>query len=79
MADRDQMSLVEALVAPRLGRNDRLERIAAVVAWEGFEGLLRGLDPEGAGRPPYDPLMMLKALLRRRRADPRRRGRGVRR
>ena len=57
------MSLVEALVAPRLGRNERLERIAAVVAWEGFAGLLRGLEPEGAGRPPYDPVMMLKALL----------------
>ena len=28
-----------------------------------FEKLLARLKPEGAGRPPYEPLLMLKALL----------------
>ncbi len=45
------MSLVEALVAPRLGRNDRLERIAGVVAWEGFEGCCAGSIPRGRAGP----------------------------
>ncbi|HEX8413418.1 MAG TPA: IS5 family transposase [Sphingomicrobium sp.] len=33
------------------------------VRWERFERLLAGLKPQGAGRPPFDPLLMLKALL----------------
>jgi IS5 family transposase len=33
------------------------------VAWDRFEALLRPLAPEGPGRPPYDALLMLKALL----------------
>lgn len=63
MSDRDQLSLVEALMAPKLGRNDRLDRIASAVKWYRFEKLLRRLEPEGAGRPPYDPLVMLRAIL----------------
>jgi IS5 family transposase len=63
VGDRDQMSLVEALMAPKLGRNERLDRIAAAVKWYRFEKLLRRLEPEAAGRPPYDPLVMLKAIL----------------
>lgn len=63
MGDRDQLSLVEALMAPKLGRNERLDRIAAAVKWDRFEKLLRCLEPDGAGRPPFDPLLMLKAVL----------------
>jgi IS5 family transposase len=63
MADRSQLSLAEALMAPQLGRNDRLDRIAAAVKWSRFETLLRRLKPEGPGRPPFDPLLMLKGLL----------------
>jgi IS5 family transposase len=33
------------------------------VKWYRFRKLLGKLEPEGAGRPPYDPLMMFKALL----------------
>lgn len=63
MGDRGQLSLVDALVAPKLGRNERLDRIAAAVRWDRFARLLRSLEPDGAGRPPFDPLMMLKAAL----------------
>jgi IS5 family transposase len=60
---RDQTSFIEAFASRKLGRNDRLERVAAQVKWYRFEKLLRKLEPEGPGRPPYDPLVMFKALL----------------
>jgi IS5 family transposase len=63
MADRGQLSLAEALMSDKLGYNARLEGIASAVAWDRFEALLRTLAPEGPGRPPYDALLMLKALL----------------
>lgn len=63
MADREQLSLVEALVSSKVGRNETLDRLAKDVKWYRFEKLLGRLKPEGAGRPPYDPLLMLKALL----------------
>jgi IS5 family transposase len=58
-----QDSFVEAFASTKLGRNDVLERVLGAVRWYRFEKLLRRLEPEGAGRPPYDPLLMFKALL----------------
>jgi IS5 family transposase len=63
MADRDQLSLAEALVSAKVGRNATLDRLIGDVKWDRFEKLLSRLKPEGAGRPPFDPLLMLKALL----------------
>ena len=63
MAERDQLSLSEALMSPAVGRNEALERLAREVKWYRFEKLLGRLKPEGAGRPPFDPLLMFKALL----------------
>src|SRR5437764_13882886 len=63
MADRGQLSLSEALVSAKVGRNEMLDRLISDVKWCRFEKLLLRLKPEGAGRPPYDPLLMLKALL----------------
>jgi IS5 family transposase len=63
MGDRGQDGFVEAFASQKLGRNARLERIASEVKWYRFEKLLRRLEPDGAGRPPYEPLMMFKALL----------------
>src|SRR5438552_16919932 len=40
-----------------------LDRLIRDVKWCRFEKLLLRLKPEGAGRPPYDALLMLKALL----------------
>jgi transposase, IS5 family len=63
MAVRDQWSLAEALLSSRVGRNEMLEGILGAVKWYRFEKLLGRLSPEGAGRPPFDPLLMFKALL----------------
>jgi transposase, IS5 family len=60
---RDQLGLAEAFASTKLGRNERLERVASEVKWYRFEKLLQKLEPEAAGRPPFDPLLMFKALL----------------
>ena len=60
---RDQLGLAEAFASTKLGRNERLERVAAEVKWYRFEKLLQKLEPEAAGRPPFAPLLMFKALL----------------
>ena len=62
-AVRDQMGFVEAFASAKLGQNKVLEGIAGEVQWYRIEKLLRKLKPEGAGRPPYDPLVMFKGLL----------------
>jgi IS5 family transposase len=56
-------SFLDAFASTKLGRNGVLERVGEAVRWYRFEKLLRRLRPEGAGRPPYDPLLMFKALL----------------
>jgi transposase, IS5 family len=58
-----QLGFGDGWVSPKLGLNVMLERVASEVQWMPFEKLLAKLKPEGAGRPPFDPLMMLKALL----------------
>lgn len=63
MANRAQDSFLEAFASTKLGRNDVLARIDGSVRWYRFEKLLRRLHADGAGRPPYDPLLMFKALL----------------
>jgi IS5 family transposase len=52
----------DALADPRLGSNETLDRIAALVDWGALEPLAREVRPGGSGRPPYDPSAMLKAL-----------------
>ena len=58
-----QLGFTDSWVSPKLGRNRRLDRLAVEVQWHQFEPLLARLRPEGPGRPPFDPLLMLKALL----------------
>lgn len=60
--DGQQLSLVDALLDPRLGRNEKLGRIAALIDWGRLEELLRGVREGTTGRPPYAPLAMLKAI-----------------
>jgi len=58
-----QLGFADGWVSAKVGRNASLERLSSEVKWYRFEKLLARLRPEGAGRPPFDPLMMLKALL----------------
>jgi len=61
--NREQQSFVDAFLGPGIGRNRRLERIAALIEWGEVERLAEQARPGEAGRPPYPPLAMVKALL----------------
>ena len=58
-----QLGFGDGWISPKVGQNAVLERLGREVKWYRFEKLLSRLKPEGAGRPPFEPLMMLKALL----------------
>jgi IS5 family transposase len=58
-----QGSFAEAFLGPGIGRNRRLERIAGLIDWSEVEGLARQVRDGRMGRPPHDPLAMVKALL----------------
>ena len=60
---RGQLGFGDGWISAKVGRNAVLERLAGEVEWERFETLLARLRPQGAGRPAFDPLLMLKALL----------------
>ena len=64
-----QMSLAEALVDPRLGRNARLDGIAGVIDWSRLAPIVGRLRSGETGRPPYPPLVMVKALYLQRLYD----------
>ena len=55
-------TFADAFADPRLGSNEVLERIDALVDWSGLAGLASEVRPGETGRPPYAPLGMLKAL-----------------
>lgn len=57
-----QLSLADAFVDPRLGSNEKLSRIDALIDWSKLEDALSGLRAGETGRPPYPALSMLKAL-----------------
>src|SRR5215211_161929 len=57
-----QLSFADALSDPRLGANRRL----AAIDWAPLAALSARLRPGRTGRPPYEPLVMLKALLLQR-------------
>lgn len=61
-----QLSFADALSDPRLGANRRLEAIGAAIDWAPLAALSARLRPGRTGRPPYEPLVMLKALLLQR-------------
>ena len=58
-----QLGFGDGWISPKVGQNEVLERLGREVKWSRFEKLLGRLRPEGAGRPPFDPLLMVKALL----------------
>lgn len=52
----------DAFADPRLGLNETLDRMSSLVDWSKLEVLAREVRPGVGGRPPYDPLAMLKAV-----------------
>src|SRR5512144_1205420 len=57
-----QLSMVEALMDPRLGANGKLARIDDLIDWTRLAPHAARIRGGEAGRPPYPPLSMLKAL-----------------
>lgn len=57
-----QLGFVEALLDPRLGSNERLSRIEALIDWDPIAERARAVREARTGRPPYPALAMLKAL-----------------
>jgi transposase, IS5 family len=57
-----QMSLVEALLDPRIGLRGKLKALSEVIDWTALEGLARSVRSAETGRKPYEALPMLKAL-----------------
>jgi IS5 family transposase len=62
MGSERQVSMVEALLDPRLGTNRKLERVHGLIDWRPVELLAKKLRSAPTGRTPYAPLAMLKAL-----------------
>jgi len=57
-----QLGFGDGWISPKVGQNAVLERLEREVKWYRFEKLLKPLMAE-TGRPPFAPLLMLKALL----------------
>jgi transposase, IS5 family len=55
-------TFADAFADPRLGSNEVLERIDALVDWSALAGLASEVRPGETGRPPFEPLGMLKGL-----------------
>ncbi|MEQ1890896.1 MAG: IS5 family transposase [Alphaproteobacteria bacterium] len=58
-----QLGFVDGWISPKVGQNAALQRLSDEVKWYRFEKILVKLGPAGPGRPPFDALLMLKALL----------------
>jgi IS5 family transposase len=58
-----QLGFGDGWISAKVGRNASLERLSSEVKWYRFEKLLARLGHDGPGRPPFDRLLMLKALL----------------
>lgn len=58
-----QLGFGDVFVSEGLGRNQRLDRIAAVLDWSSIERLVSVLHAAPEGRKAYPPLVMVKVLL----------------
>lgn len=58
-----QLDFAEALLPEGLGRNRRLDRIAAALDWSRIEALVSGLHSAPQGRRAFPPLVMVRILL----------------
>ena len=56
-------SMTDVLIPDRMGRNQRLERLDAVIDWDRVDALLADVHSSRDGRPAYPPLLMAKVML----------------
>ena len=56
-------TFIEAVPPQRMGRNESLEWIDALVDWEPLAAIVAVILDAPRGRPAYRPLLMVKALL----------------
>jgi transposase, IS5 family len=64
-----QLGFASAFAHARLGSNKKLEEINRLIDWSVLEPLAQRVRPGKDGRPPYEPLAMLKALYLQRLYD----------
>ena len=64
-----QLGFADAFVDSRLGSNKKLEQIDRLIDWSALEPLAQQVRSGTVGRPPYDALVMLKALYLQRLYD----------
>ena len=55
-------SMTDVLIPDRMGRNERLERLDAVIDWDRVDALLADVHSSQDGRPAYPPLLMAKVM-----------------
>jgi IS5 family transposase len=60
---KGQLGFLDSLLAEGLGRNQRLDRIDALIDWTRIEAQVGSLYAATEGRKAYPPLTMVKALL----------------
>ena len=58
----EQLGFADAFVDCRLGSNEKLSRIDQLIDWSRLAAIVAPGRGGRTGRPPYDPLVMLKAL-----------------
>lgn len=56
-------SLADALLPAKVGRNDQLEQVDALLDWEPVAAVVRDIYAAPEGRPSYPPLVMVKVLV----------------
>ena len=58
-----QLGFVDALVSEHVASSGSLDRLHGLVSWSRLEGLVGHLRDDGAGRPGYPVLVLVKALF----------------
>ena len=56
-------SMTDVLIPDRMGRDERLERLDAVIDWDRVDALLADVHSSRDGRPAYPPLLTAKVML----------------
>ena len=58
-----EQSFVDVMLPEKVGRNEKLERIEAIVEWKRLAKLVNGIYASAVGRPSYPPMVMVKIMV----------------